>query len=737
MAKKRKSTKSSKKKFSLFKKKSRRGRKKRSAELKLNISPKVMRSIGGMFFYLLAIISTFSFTRQGILLESFYQLLVVSLGWGAIAMPFIFVFAGSMLINPSWKISRSSLLMGSIIGLLSMISLTRSGRFGHEFWLNTSALLGIAAYPLFLSGVLISILVIYDLSLLEFLKIIMKNFAFLKKIGKKDVNIPDLLTDNGSQKQWISNLGSDPNKNKQKQTKVKHKEQSVQDKSLQSEVNNKHLSTKEINIKTEDGEKIWHYPPLSFLKTSNSSSINAGDIKHNAAKIEATLQSFGVFAKVREKNVGPTVTQYAIELAVGTKLSKVTSLANDLALALAAKTGQIRIEAPIPGKSLVGIELPNLTPTNVPLGNLFAKTPQLSSRNNKSKLLVGLGLDISGQPVSIDLAKLPHLLIAGATGSGKSVCMSVILSSILMRANPSEVKLILIDPKIVGFSDYNGIPHLLTPVINKPDQIVSALKWVIVEMEQRYKLFAEAGVKDIANYNQMAGFQAMPYIVVVIDELADIMLFAPSEVEDSITRIAQKARAAGIHLVLATQRPSVDVITGLIKANVPARIAFNVSSMTDSRVILDTPGAEKLLGKGDMLYISPDQSKPVRIQGAFVSDQEIKSITGFLRNNGIPVQYTEEVTTKYQGKTIKSGGVVKGGDDDLDKLFADAVRIICEYDKASASLLQRRLSIGYNRAARILDQLHAKGVVSAAKGSKPREVLIKSADEFLAQQQTS
>jgi S-DNA-T family DNA segregation ATPase FtsK/SpoIIIE len=350
-------------------------------------------------------------------------------------------------------------------------------------------------------------------------------------------------------------------------------------------------------------------------------------------------------------------------------------------------------------------------------------------RAHKSKLAVALGFDVSGKPIVADIAKMPHVLIAGQTGSGKSVCINAFLASLLFRASPNDIKLILVDPKRVELTGYNGIPHLLSPVIVEPEKVISALRWVMAEMDRRYKLFAEAGARNVDTYNEMSGFQALPYIVIVIDELADIMLFSPVEVEDAITRIAQMSRATGIHMVLATQRPSVDVITGLIKANIPSRIAFAVASQIDSRVILDTQGAEKLLGKGDMLYLPPEQAKPLRIQGAFVNDKEINALVSFIKNQGVETQYTEEVTTMTKNGSVSVPGMVG----DIDDLFKEAVKVVCQYDRASASLLQRRLSIGYARAARIVDQLEATGVISASDGSsKPREVLVQNADDFLA-----
>ncbi len=373
----------------------------------------------------------------------------------------------------------------------------------------------------------------------------------------------------------------------------------------------------------------------------------------------------------------------------------------------------------------MGIEIPNRSLEIVTLKTMLESSIM---NKNKSKLTVSLGLDVSGNPVVANIAKMPHVLIAGTTGSGKSVLINSFISSLLFRASPAEVKLILIDPKRVELTGYNGIPHLMTPVIVEVEKILASLKWAMEEMDRRYKSFAERGVSNIDSFNELAGFQSLPYIVIFVDELADLMAFAPVEVEDAIARLAQMARATGLHLVIATQRPSVDVITGLIKANVPCRIAFNVSSMIDSRVILDTPGAEKLLGRGDMLYIPPDQAKPTRIQGAYVSDKEVRKLVDFLKAKNPPVEYTEEVISSPL--ILKKGGASVGGDG-KDALFEEAIRSVCQYDRASASLLQRRLSIGYSRAARILDQLEAAGVVGHAEGSKPRDVLAKNADEII------
>ena len=461
--------------------------------------------------------------------------------------------------------------------------------------------------------------------------------------------------------------------------------------------------------------------PSVGLLSDTVTKVDSGNIRQNVSIIQESLEDFGIQVEMSEVNVGPTVTQYTLKPAAGVKLSRISNLSNDLSLALAAHP--IRIEAPIPGRSLVGIELPNRAPEFVTFKKMLTSD---AMHEKESKLAVALGLDVGGKPVVADIAKMPHVLIAGQTGSGKSVCLNAFLASILFRASPSEVKFILVDPKRVELTGYNDIPHMLTPVIVEPEKVISALRWILSEMERRYKIFAQAGVRNIDGYNQMSGFQALPYIVLVVDELADVMLFSPVEVEDSVTRIAQMSRATGIHMILATQRPSVDVITGLIKANIPCRVAFAVASQVDSRVILDSQGAEKLLGKGDMLYLPPEQAKPMRIQGAFTNDKEIKDLVEFLKRQGVTPQYTEEVVSMAKpGVTT-----VPGVEGEMDDLFRQAVELVCQFDKASASLLQRRLSIGYARAARILDQLEAARVVGPADGSKPREVLVQSVDDI-------
>lgn len=455
--------------------------------------------------------------------------------------------------------------------------------------------------------------------------------------------------------------------------------------------------------------------PLDLLN-AKIGKPTSGDIKNNMLIIQRTLENFGIPVEMGEVNVGPTVTQYTLKPAEGIKLTKITTLSNDLALSLAAHP--IRIEAPIPGKSLVGVEVPNQTKAIVGLrevltGDMF--------KNRKTNIMIALGKDVSGKVWLDDLSRMPHLLVAGATNSGKSVCLNAIIVSLLYQNNPDDLRFIMVDPKRVELPVYNGLPHLLTPVITEVAKTINALKWCLNEMDRRFEALAKAGKRNIGSYNEM-NKDKMPFIVFIIDELADLMVTAGREVEAGIIRLAQMARAVGIHLILATQRPSVDVITGLIKANMPARIAFSVASGIDSRTILDSLGAEKLLGRGDMLFTTAEISKPKRLQGAFVSEQEIKRIINYIKDRGGQPQYIAGITERQKVKGIAGVGLDNG--EDSDELLAEAKELIINSGKASASYLQRRLSVGYARAARLLDLLEEGGVISPGNGSKPREVLI-------------
>lgn len=468
---------------------------------------------------------------------------------------------------------------------------------------------------------------------------------------------------------------------------------------------------------------LWQYPPLSLLDESQGGTANRGNVKQIAQTIEKTLEAFKIHAEVVEVNPGPSVTQYAISIPTGIKISDVRALADEIAMAVSSPTGNVLVNGPIPGKSLIGIEIPNQSSVVVNLKNILSSDQM---RANKSKLAVGLGLDVAGNTVITDIGKLPYLLVAGTTGSGKSVLVRAILTTLLFRASPQEVKLILMDPSKIELSQFNDIPHLLTPVIVEPDKSLSALKWVLQEMNRRYKLFQESGVLNIYGYNELSGFQALPFVIIIIDGFQNLVEFAPIEIEDALMRLASMGRPTGIHLIITTQRPSVDVITGLIKAKMPGRISFMLPSQVDSRVILDNVGAEKLLGGGEMLFLPPDVAKPIRTQGVYVSDNEIKNLVEFLKKSGFLPEYSEEKVSMSIGKNGSNDY-----SDNNDDLIKEAVKIVCQYDRASHSLLQRRLRIGFSRAARIMDELEILGVVSSG-GSEPREVLIKNFDDFLA-----
>lgn len=492
----------------------------------------------------------------------------------------------------------------------------------------------------------------------------------------------------------------------------------------------KENTKQELNLEhtmtMEDEKETYEFPPIEMLSMGSKASIKGGKktVTDTATKLQKTLYSFGVSAKVENVSVGPAITRYELRPAEGVRVSKIANLADDIALNLAAET--IRIEAPIPGKNAVGIEVPNAENEIVNLRDIISTS---EFKNHKSKLAFALGKDVAGQEIVTDIAKMPHVLIAGATGSGKSVCINTLITSIVYKAKPSEVKLVMVDPKMVELSVYNGIPHLLIPVVTDPKKAAGALAWAVQEMENRYKTFAAKGVRDLKGYNEAVKNSSesgtLPHIVVIIDELADLMMVARKDVEDAICRLAQKARAAGMHLVIATQRPSVDVITGLIKANIPSRIAFAVSSQVDSRTILDMIGAEKLLGKGDMLFYPTGAPKPTRIQGAFISDKEVESIVNFLKKDG-EAKYNEDIIESIENsnKTEQELELEQKEDDDADPFLMDAIEVVIDSRQASTSFIQRRFKVGYARAGRIIDQMEERGVISGYQGSKPREVLM-------------
>ncbi len=499
------------------------------------------------------------------------------------------------------------------------------------------------------------------------------------------------------------------------------KEENFQNTHKQQSNEKSNEKEKEIKIVTNsDVENFSDYemPTVKLLKesTNNADSKDKKQILKNAKLLEQTLKDFGVEAHINQVTKGPTITRYEIQPKAGVKVSKIVGLVDDIALSLAAKS--IRIEAPIPGKAAVGIEVPN---EQVQIVTLREVIESKEFTNNESKLSFSLGKDISGMPIITDISKMPHLLIAGATGSGKSVCVNTLINSILYKAKPDEVKFLMIDPKVVELTNYNGIPHLLIPVVTDPKKAASALTWAVSEMNRRYKLFAQNLVRDITGYNNKME-EKLPKVVIIIDELADLMMVSPNDVEDAICRLAQMARAAGMHLIVATQRPSVDVITGVIKANIPSRIAFAVSSQADSRTILDKGGAEKLLGKGDMLFYPVGATKPVRLQGAFISDDEVEDVVSFVKSQVEEVKYTEDIMENInKGINIESS--------DVDDLLSDAIELVLNSNQASASMLQRKFRIGYNRAARLIDQMEERGLIGKSEGSKPRKVLV-TKEEF-------
>ena len=513
-----------------------------------------------------------------------------------------------------------------------------------------------------------------------------------------------------------------------KSSKKKASEGYIEENLFKKEQEQKQEKVKEVlqlehALTVED--EHYEFPPVQLLSEGEKKSVKGGKkaVTDTAAKLQKTLYSFGVSAKVENVSVGPAITRYELKPAEGVRVSKIANLADDIALNLAAET--IRIEAPIPGKQAVGIEIPNKENEIVHLRDIIDCSKFIE---HKSKLAIALGKDVAGEEVVTDIAKMPHVLIAGATGSGKSVCINTLIASIIYKAKPSEVKLVMVDPKVVELSVYNGIPHLLIPVVTDPKKAAGALAWAVQEMENRYSLFASKNVRDIKGYNEEldkeGSTEKLPQIVIIIDELADLMMVSSKEVEDSICRLAQKARAAGMHLVIATQRPSVDVITGIIKANIPSRISFAVSSQVDSRTILDMAGAEKLLGKGDMLFYPAGAAKPTRVQGAFISDKEVEKVVDFVKANG-EATYNDDILEQIEKANSTDKEIEEQeNDDDTDPLLMEAIEVVVETGQASTSFIQRRFKVGYARAGRIIDQMEERGIISGFQGSKPREVLM-------------
>lgn len=672
-----------------------------------------------IFFGILSVISLFS-NKTGIIGAFLKNLYFTLMGFGGYFFPWIIIIIGVLFITNKFNINKhiKSIYLLVIfscfltfldianqntaiftIKIKQAMDLSQKGFgggvigtvFGYFFYKLFGSL---GSYIILLFIAFIFTLLFTEVNVLDSLKNIKYKFKNINEKTTKDKNNNLLLKKNKNNKDII-----------------------FRDYINEKKENKDILENKKIEHK-DDTKNNYILPTVDLLNTHEivNDSNNKKNILNNAKQIEETMKNFDIDARISQINKGPTVTCYELQPAPGVKVSRILGLYDDLSLSLA--TSDIRIEAPIPGKPAVGIEVPNKNKDNVSLKEILQSDEYI---NSTSKVPLLLGKNISGKPIVSSINKMPHLLIAGATGSGKSVCINSIIMSIIFKSSADEVRFILIDPKVVELSVYNGIPHLLIPVVTEPKKATSALSWAVKEMERRYKLFAKNNVRDIKSYNNKfknTEKQKLPDIVIIIDELADLMMVAAQEIEDYICRLAQMARAAGIYLIVATQRPSVDVITGIIKANIPSRISFSVSSQVDSRTILDMSGAEKLLGKGDMLFYPSSFPKPIRIQGAFVTDKEIENVVNNIKEQNI-ADYDKEVL-----ESIKNEVELEGIMEDLDELFPDAVRLVLEEGQASISLLQRRLKIGYARAARIIDSMEDRNIIGGFEGSKPRKVLI-------------
>jgi len=709
-------------------------RKKISFWQRFSFDSEISKGMLAIFLFIIGTLSALSFFNlAGVVGEFIDALLAIAFGQVRYVFPIVVIIVAISIVKNLEYEYRSTHLLGSVFFFLSfngLIHLQKPLEKMYELSLQGygGGLSGLAlAWPLlkytgywgataiFVGLLLLAIIFLFNTSLA---RIVYLHKQFFRAIGWIGLKIISLFSKKEEEEYEEDEEDEDEEEELEEEDDEEELEgEEEEDKTSMWQKRKLLKKEKEEEEELEDEIKIErpkrdYKLPIIKLLSSKKSKPTSGDIKANRAIIKDTLQNFGIEVDMGEIKVGPTVTQYSFKPSKGVKLTRITTLHNDLALALAAHP--IRIEAPIPGKSLVGIEVPNEKVAMVTLKELLINE---NFKTRKHDMMIALGKDVAGKVWFSDLPKMPHLLVAGATGSGKTVCINTILLSLLFQNTPETLRMIMVDPKRVELTMYNGIPHLLTPVITDASKVVNALKWTIGEMDRRFETLEKAGKRDITSYNKIAE-EKLPHIVFVIDELADLMSLAASEVEAGIIRLAQMARAVGIHLIVATQRPSTEVITGLMKANIPGRIAFSVASSIDSRTILDSMGAEKLLGSGDMLYLTAELSKPVRLQGAYVSEEEMKKVINFVRGDE-PPEYDDSIVEKNGGGTMNMFG---GASDDQDALFNEAKSTIIQYGKASASLLQRRLKIGYARAARILDELEEAGIVGPAEGSKPREV---------------
>ncbi len=685
-----------------------------------------LRQVGAITLILLAVLILLGgfMTNEELLQRKLFEVVYFVFGWVAYLVPVALVYWGvHKFKSENYDLEFSKLL--SMTSLLIVLSALLHTLFasqnaldewvgGKGGWLGTvfgglmlSALDKVPATLLLIPLLLVVVSWTFSIPLKTYLK------PFQRESSEKDTDLNELKSNAKEEHGFKLNEGVPVERNSGARRST------MKNSAAKLTIEESHEAL------TEARDPNWQFPETDLL-IKKQDKADAGDVNGNADLIHDTFENFNIDVEMDGANIGPRVTQFTLKPPSGTKLSKISALDKELSLSLAAQS--IRIEAPIPGKRLVGIEVPNVKAATVRMASILEDR---SWKSSGEPLSFAIGRDIGGVPVVAALNKMPHLLIAGQTGSGKSVMINTLLTSLLYKNSPADMKLILVDPKQVELTPYNDIPHLLTPVITEPEKCISALKWAVSEMERRLRTFSEHNKRDIAGYNSLKDQDAMPYIVIVIDELADLMMMAARDVEALIVRIAQKARAAGIHLVLATQRPSVDVITGLIKANVPARIAFTVASQVDSRTIIDGVGAEKLLGMGDMLFYTSDMPKPIRVQGAFITDGETGKVNDFLRMQR-PPQYDDEVVSQPVQLNGK-GGVVydndAGNSNSDDDKFEDAVRVVIDNRKASTSLLQRRLQVGYGRASRLMDEMEEQGIISAADGSKPRDVLVTSMED--------
>lgn len=738
-------------------------RKKTRSVWSVNLDPNLVREIWAIIYLAISLLMGFSLSgKLGVVGELLNGLLLPVFGWGVYLLPLLIGLIGVLALFAP-RIEMGFLRMTGLTAMLfaglgilhlavapaEMLIVARAGGYGgyvgFVIGFLTSAVLGVGgAYVVLTALFLVAVLVTFEISLLTLFAYLKPELKFERKNKKTEIAF-------GGEEEKRPNVDFIPEINVIKPELNKPPETMIDAGKMEEKAVLKPVFTPiKAKIKVVDGAKKeektafpsprkdpvqWVFPPLDLLSSSDYSvTTNDKDLKKKAEKIRQKLAQFGISVTMNDVHVGPTVVQFTLKPHEGVKLSRITALKNDLALTLSAQA--IRIEAPIPGKPLVGIEVPNEIRQIVYLRGMMESA---SYQKSDSKLKLPIGRDVSGHPVVSDLAKMPHLLVAGATGSGKSVCMNSFLISLFYHNSPEELKFILIDPKRVELVSYNGLPHLLTPVITNPEKAATALRWAVSEMNRRYQQLSEKGFRNIEDHNkQVPEFDRLSKIIIVIDELADLMMAASKDVEASICRIAQMARAVGMHLIVATQRPSVDVITGLIKANIPARIAFTVSSSIDSRTIIDGAGAEDLLGEGDMLYLPGNMGRPTRLQGVFVSSKEINAVAREIRLTAEP-DYLSDITSeemagqKVQGlpdSKLSLASSSSGGDDATgeDALYEQALRLIIENRKASASFLQRRLRVGYARAARLLDELEENGVIGPTDGAKPRKIFISKTD---------